>query len=319
VVFELGAAGRIWSLAFANVAIAIFILPKMRLKYNLTWKIDKILLKKALAFSLPLLPHDLSSWIIRLADRIILTSLASVAMTGTYSVGVALCSPISLVADGFGRAWVPFVYNALNYGTNQSKQEIVAVGKLITLAVAFGGLTIALFSTEIVRLALPTSYHESAAVVPVISLALVASTMYRILIVPVYYVKKTALVFWATMFGALTNLVCNFLLIPHFGGVGAAWSWCIALFIQILISLFVSQKILFLPWGLRFFTPIFLATLISQYAHFFEINSVRGRILCDALFLLCILSPLHLSRTEQAYLRYCCFSNIERSNSYFTL
>lgn len=297
--FHQGAAGRIWSLAFANVVIALIILPRMRTSYNLRWRIEKNHLRKSLAFSLPLLPHDLSAWIMSLADRLLLSNLATLAITGTYSVGVALCGPISLVADGFGRAWVPFVYGALNEGTEKAKQEIVAIGKITVLMVTLGGLTIALFAPDIVSIVLPKSYFDSATVIPVVGLALVANAMYRVFIVPMYHVKKTSLIFWSTVCGAVANVLCNILLIPRFAGLGAAWSSFLAILVQISLAMIICQKTLYLPWGIRFFIPLFLSAFISIFLPVYILSSFFLKILAIFLFFLSMFTPLHLSNHER--------------------
>jgi O-antigen/teichoic acid export membrane protein len=302
--FGYGAGGRIWTIALMTGIVALSILPKMWKEHSLRWSIDKEDARNALTYSLPLLPHDLSAWVLSLADRLLLSNMASLATTGLYSVGVALSSITSMIVDGFGRPWVPFVYSKLSEGTAEAKQQIATVGKLFISGVAVICLFVSLFSMELVHLLLPKEYYQSADVIPLISLGFLANGLYRIFVIPMFYVKKTTLIFLTTMIGAASNVLLNILLIPRFAGIGAAWSALISTGIRIGLAWILAQRIIVMPWGVRFFAPVFFCSIIIILFYFLgQLMSIYYRLSLIIVFICTVLSPLSLSGEERILIK----------------
>ena len=299
---HMGAAGRIWGMAITSVCITLVILPGMWNQFRLSFTIDKTCARKAFSFSLPLVPHDLSSWIMSLADRLLLGRLANLAVTGIYSVGVAFSQIVSLVVDGFGRSWVPFVYSKLAENAPEAKREVVQIGKFFVLFVSLMALGISMFSPEIVRLLLHKDYYESAAIIPLVNLGFVANSIYRVFVIPLFYSKKTAFLMMMSITGAVLNVTFNFLFIPRLLAVGAAWAALGATIVRVVLTYFYSQKKIYLPWGIRFFSPFFFSAIATLYIYFTPEIAFGIRILVFLLFLGSMLSPVGFSNEERRML-----------------
>jgi len=299
---HMGAAGRIWGMAIASAGIALVILPGMWNRFRLSFVIDKTCARKAFSFGLPLVPHDLSNWVMSLADRILLGRLANLAVTGIYSVGVAFCQILSLVVDGFGRSWVPFVYAKLAENAPEAKREVVQIGKFFVLFVSLIALGISVFSYEIVRLLLRKDFYESAGIIPLVNLGFVANSIYRVFVIPLFYSKNTAYLLLMSVTGAVLNVTLNFLFIPRFLAIGAAWAALGATIVRMVLTYFYSQKKIYLPWGVRFFSPLFFSAIATLYIYLTPEIAFGIRLLVFLLFLGSMLSPVCLSNEERRLL-----------------
>jgi O-antigen/teichoic acid export membrane protein len=137
--------GRIQAQVIAFGAFAVF---GLFLLYHNSWiklKIDKDYIKNALNFGVPLIPHALSGTIKTMVDRVMITSMVSVASTGLYSVGFQIGMIIGILEDSFNRAYVPWLYERLKRDQHNEKIMIVKLtyayfAGIICLALALGAI-----------------------------------------------------------------------------------------------------------------------------------------------------------------------------------
>jgi O-antigen/teichoic acid export membrane protein len=211
----------IGSTAVAIVAIAIV----ARLG---AWEIDINVLRPALRLGLPLLPHAVSGWALRLADRwliiglIGLPALEARTQVGVYSLGYQLGFIVSIVLQSFNSAWSPYFYRSGS--TEQGPQlhgamTTLVVGGLLALAVGVSTL-----APEIVAVVARPDYDQAAEVVPVIAFAYAIQGLYVMFVAATFLMKRTERLAPITFAAAILNVALNVALLPVFGIMGAAWA-----------------------------------------------------------------------------------------------
>jgi O-antigen/teichoic acid export membrane protein len=209
------------------VAITALILVRMPRP-----RFDPAVVRRALRFGLPLVPHGMAAWILNLSDRLLiglligLPTLATQAAIGIYSFGYVLGQGVALVAISFNAAWVPFWYAR---GDGEQGPALLrevtslAMGGLALITVGAGAL-----APELVRLlaTLRWGFSASAAVdvVVVVALASLVYGLYFMLVSTVFLRRRTGGLPFLTLAAGLGNLGSNLLLIPRLGIAGAAWS-----------------------------------------------------------------------------------------------
>jgi O-antigen/teichoic acid export membrane protein len=186
----------------------------------------------ALRFGLPLVPHSLSAWALRLSDRwligllIGLPVLQAQAAIGVYSFGYQVAYVISLIVISFNAAWSPYFFRVGSQPSApilfQHVTTLVIAGLLI-LAVGVSAL-----APEVVNVVATSRYAEAAAVIPVIAFASVLQGLYTMLVTVIFFTKHTARLAVLTVSAAALNVGLNLVLIPRLGILGAAWSTLIA-------------------------------------------------------------------------------------------
>jgi O-antigen/teichoic acid export membrane protein len=135
--------GRIQAQVIAFGTFAVF---GLYLLYHNGWirlKVDKEYIKNALNFGVPLIPHALSGTIKTMVDRVMITSMVSVASTGLYSVGFQIGMIIGILEDAFNKAYVPWLFERLKRDRYNDKIMIVKLtyayfAVIICLALALG-------------------------------------------------------------------------------------------------------------------------------------------------------------------------------------
>ena len=211
--------GKIYSQIVITAAIAFFIGYQLFKIISYKFNLDHI--KYSLKFGIPLIPHTLSTFILVFFDRIIINQLNGAEDTGLYSFAYNVGMIIQVVIMGMNKSWVPIFYENLE---KKNHKNIHALAVYYSRYINFSALLLILFSHEIVILMADKSYYSSQSVVPVIVLAYLSVFMYTLYANYSFYRKKTLLISSATLMSGIVNIGLNYLLIPKYGYIAAAYT-----------------------------------------------------------------------------------------------
>jgi O-antigen/teichoic acid export membrane protein len=195
-------------------------------------RFDTGLVREALRFGLPLVPHGMAAWVLNLSDRLLigvligLPTIATQAAIGIYSFGYVLGQGVALVAISFNAAWVPFWYAR---GDEQRGPGLLrdmtslSMGALALLTVGVSAL-----APELVRLMATVRWGFSARaagdVIVLVALASLVYGLYFMLVSTVFLRRRTAGLPLLTLAAGVANVGSNLVLIPRLGIAGAAIS-----------------------------------------------------------------------------------------------
>jgi len=103
---HMGARGMLLSIALANLACVIYLFFSLKVyKYISFKKQDKVLQKKLIAYSFPLVPNGISWWVINVSDRTIISIIIGVAANGIYAVANKYAAIFTSIFSIFGMSW----------------------------------------------------------------------------------------------------------------------------------------------------------------------------------------------------------------------
>ena len=221
-----GALGQIKGKLYAS--IILFAIAMYFFRRSSRVSILKAKVIESLKYGLPLIPHCLCWWVLDLSDRIILQKFVALSQVGIYSLGYNIGIGMELIVSAFNKAWVPFLFST----AKKNKDAPQIFSKLSTyymMVILFVGLAISLFSREIIQILATPKFYEASKVVPVIVLSFIFIGMYLMVTNQIFYEKKTAYLTFISAIGAVTNIILNFLLIPKYGIMGAAYATLLSL------------------------------------------------------------------------------------------
>jgi len=189
----------------------------------------RALVRDLLSFGLPFIPVTLSTLVIELSDRYMLGKLAGPSglyQVGLYSLGYKLGVVMLLFVRAFGYAWTPFSISIS--GDSDAKETYSRVMTYFLLLGMFLFLCLSLFAPEVIRAFANPGYVDGAKVVPVILLSYLCYGVYVNLMAGVYIEKRTSPLPFIVGGAASVNLLLNFILIPRYGMMGAAYATLMA-------------------------------------------------------------------------------------------
>lgn len=232
------ASGMLKGLMYASLAMVPYYVSYSfkTADFMLKWNI----LKKSLAFSLPVIPGLLSGWVLSSTDKIFIERALSLNDLGIYSLGYKIAGLVLVFSGAFQQAYNPYFYEVAAWSDQSLARKKLSHYNLYyifsILALCF---LISLFAKEAVGFLLDQKYFESHKIVPIIALAYFTNMVSSIFTLSIYQKKKTLWTMWVQICAAGTNVILNFLMVPVWGAYGAAWA-------TVIVSVFSASVLYFM-------------------------------------------------------------------------
>ena len=223
----LGVDGYLWSFTIGYlVGGMVAFLGSAEYRLLLPFRADRVLLRRMLVYSLPLVPNLLSWWLVSVSGRYAVLWGSGLVAAGLFTAASKMPSIINIVASVFQQAWQ--YSTAREIGSPDRGAFFGAVLRGYSLAtLSAAGLVIAL-NRPISRLMLQAEFSEGWRYVPL--LMLVASFGVISIFFESFYqaLKNSGVLMASTMLGAVVNVVLAVVLVPFMGPWGAGLAGAVA-------------------------------------------------------------------------------------------
>lgn len=190
------------------------------------YKFDIKLTKAMAAYSVVLIPNTFMWWIMNSSDRVMVTSIIGVAANGIYAVSYKLPSLVSTMTGIFNQAWS---YSAIREDGAEDENEYnnMVFNRLISIVML---LSIALLTIvkPLLRLYVGMDYYSAWEYTPFLIIGSAYLTLATFMATSYTVHKDSFGYLFSATFGAVLNIVLNFLLIPIIHVYGAAFATCIS-------------------------------------------------------------------------------------------
>jgi len=218
-------------------------------------------ISSSLSYGLPFIPHLLAGWVLTFVDRVMLAKMVPLDEVGRYTLAITLGMVMLLIVTSIKDAYEPYYYNLLSTDAHPDG-KIIRIFSMYVTGIGVLALFGSLFAEDLIMLLTPARYHGSAKyVAPVILGYLFLGYNYNVGMA-VFYYKKTKLLPLLTGIAAICNITLNYLLIPRFGAIAAAWNTYACFAIMVTVYYIMAQRIR------RFAYPIVKIILLSGLALF---------------------------------------------------
>lgn len=247
---HLGLVGSLLATGCGYGCVLVCTLPWLLLRS--IFSIRKDIMHNLLSFGLPLVVSFLSTWVLQLSDRYLLSIFSSFAETAQYSVAYTLGSAMGVVVLGpFTLAWPTAVYAIAK------REDAPHIFKLVFrwfgLFLLLSTFGLSLIGIIILNLLFPVSYRSGENIIPVVASSVAFYGIAYVFGAGTILTRKT---WWSIVFtvvAAAVNITLNLVLIPFFGAMGAAVSTLVAYVVYALIAYVVNQRIYPVPFEIAMF------------------------------------------------------------------
>jgi O-antigen/teichoic acid export membrane protein len=240
--------GRIISHTLISSIWGIFAFVLLFLRKRVNFSFNKLYIKNALNFGVPLIPHALGGFLIAMTDKVLIANMIGVEATGLYGVGFQVGSVLSIITSAFNLAYVPWLFSNLKEDNVQKKQKIVRFTYLYFLIL----ILFVVFSAGILPFInaffLGEKFIESYSISVWILVGFAFNGMYLMVTNYIFYVEKTQYLGITTLIVGILNVYLCYFMINKIGIVGGAISTCIAYFSSFIITWYLSNLVCPMPW-----------------------------------------------------------------------
>jgi len=250
--------GILLSQLIVGFAKFIFLAASMRGAIRL--RFDWTILRNMLTFGVPLIASNLTMFVLNFSDRFFLQRLQSLDQVGIYAMGYKFGYILNfLLIQPFNMMWQARMY--LVHRQDNARSIFVQVFVLYSLTLIFSALGIAFFGPNVIHWLVDAKYAAAAQIIAPVALSYVFLGFGYYFQLGMLLTGRTGLMGFVNGLAAVLNLGLNYLLISHFGMVGAAWATVLGFLAVAIGNYYGSQRVLPMEFGLsRVVQALALAT-----------------------------------------------------------
>ena len=268
--FKWGIKGFLLSIIGSQCISIMFLLIKSEC-YNkiLKVRLDIVLLKKMLQYSLPLVINNLSWWILNLSDKIMIEYFYGIEILGIYTVASKIPALFSMINSIFLQAWTISVIKSYEKNEDSNFCSVIFNNYSVVMfgTISFFMLVLKMFINFYVGI----EYREALKYIP---LLLFGSIFYGISLFfgSVYSAaKKNMYITLTTIIAAIINGVINILLLSRIGVMAASLSTAISYFFIGIYRMIDSRRFFYFKINLsNFFVNCLLCLIQTIFITIYE-------------------------------------------------
>lgn len=238
---DMGLRGVLLGLLVGQAVVSIVVFLLAIFETQIAW--DPRILIRALAFSLPLVPHLIVGWLLRASDRWILQHYRGPEELGTYFFSYQLASVISLVMFSSNDAIAPrFLASYRDRGAEGARTFQRQIFPFYCWGAVGLASTLILLGPSLVPILSRGRVAHVPVLISILAGAIVASALYSPFANALFAVKKTARLTMLTVTCGVLNVGLNLLLVPQLGALGAAVAMLISYSVLVITILEVAHR-----------------------------------------------------------------------------
>ncbi len=269
--FDQGIQGFFLGAAIASFVVAIVGWIRIR-EY---WQFDRIhwdLWPQLLRFGAPLVPAALAIYFMSTADRWFVQYYHGSEALGIFAVGAKFTMLAVLVVTTFRQAWWPIAMDSMHSDDGPETFRMIA---RLYMGIACAGIVILTYlSPWLVQWLTGPEFHDAWPIVGILAWQAVFYGFFLIASAGIWKAEKTYLNLPLMGGCAIFGIILNWLLVPTYGGEGAALATAITYLVWVIATLVVSQRYWKVPFQMRI---MFLQMVLAMvYVAWFVLVSRGG-------------------------------------------
>lgn len=239
-IFKLGLLGYLLAYAISNLVISIYAIAVGKGYLAISENIDIVKMREMLKYSIVLIPNSFMWWIMNSSDHIMVTSMIGVAANGIYAISYKLPTLISTFTGIFNQAWS---YSAIkeNGSTDEEKYNNSVLNHMISIVMLIG-VAMMVIIKPFLKIYVQENYFEAWKYTPFLIIGCVYLTLGTFMSTSYTVHKDSKGYLISGSFGALINIILNFVLIPIIGVYGAAIATCLSYIFVFIFRVFHTRK-----------------------------------------------------------------------------
>lgn len=275
VVLRLNAMTMLWAYIIGPVAggTVAFISKKMWRYFSFCY-FDATHVKEYLKYAAPLVPNELSWWVVHASDRTIISAVLGVAFNGLIAVASKFSSIYTTVFSVFNTAWTEQC--VLHFNEEGGKKYIAETTVTVTKLFVCVTAGIVAFMPFVFPIMVDSKYDAAYGLIPLYMAAVFFNVLIG-LVSPIYLINnETGKVATSTFAAALINIVVDLALVKFIGMYAAPISSLCAYLVISLWRLWdIEKRYLKIPFGKTFLIASVTAFAIVTAGYYSKILLIQ--------------------------------------------
>lgn len=286
-VLSLKLLGIVLAYVLSNLIASIYLIIRINIFKYIDFKVlSKNSIKELALYSLPLIPNSISSWIMSISDKVMISFFLGVSFNGIYSISTKFSMLLSHVFTAFSLSWTESASMS-----SEDKDRSSYFSKIINnifLLCSFICIIILASMPIIFKFFIEESYSEAYLYIPILIFASFFE-LFSILMGSVFIaLKMPKQIATTTIIGGVINIIINALFLKNHGLIIACISTLVSyIYISIVRYLKISKHIkIKLDFSKYIFILILYIITIFIYYYKSIIASIISIVILSIAFLI---------------------------------
>ncbi|MGN0114945.1 MAG: lipopolysaccharide biosynthesis protein, partial [Acutalibacteraceae bacterium] len=267
------ALSRIYGMLIGSAPFLVFYLFTLLKKSKKV--VDFSIFKQCLLVGSPLILHYLSQSIMGQSDKLIIQSFYTKEDVAIYSMAHSISWLMYIFVVATNSTVMPWLYKKMKKNDMKSISNTVTILMLILCIMSF---CVSIAAPELMLIFGGKRYIGGSDMIPPLVCTLIFIFLTTIFTNFEFYFQKTMVTAVSTIFGAVINIVLNYLFIPRMGPVAACYTTLFSYLVIAVIHYFALRKII----------------KTTNVFRFKDIVSTKALLIISVLFSVLIMSTLLL-------------------------
>lgn len=283
-----GVRGYIFSMIFSNLVTALYSFCFSG-SYNFISfsRVKIVTIRDVLKYSIPLIPNAIMWWLVSALNRPVMEHHLDYSSIGIFAVANRFPAVIIMVFSVFSVSWNISVFE--EYKSKDFEQFYSKTFKLLFSCITAISSAIILFSDVIIKLFASSDFKDASLYMPVLIIGALFSCYSAFFGTCFSVERKSKYFFYSSLWGAITAVVLNAILIPCWGVWGTCVSTVLSFFSMFISRYFYSLKFVkakLLSRSLLYGVVLLFGTGVSIYIESYFVRALAFGIVVMLLYLL---------------------------------
>lgn len=236
----MGVRGYILAMIYANLLTGAYsFLFSQSYQYLSFRKLEREKIYDLLKYSIPLIPNGVMWWLVSALNRPVMEYNLDYSAIGIFAVANRFPAVITMVFTVFSVAWNISVFE--EYGKEGYEDFYKKTFRMLFMIIVVVASLLIVSSEMIVTIFAAPEFYDAWKYMVILIIGSVFSCLSSFFGSNYGVVKQSKYYFYSSVWGAVTAIVLNFLLIPPFGLWGTAFSMMMS-FVMMMLSRYVYSK-----------------------------------------------------------------------------
>lgn len=240
-VIRIGLNGYIYSqiIAYAVASMVMLLLGKSA-NGDMSYQKDAALEKEMVSYGVPMIAYSTGSFINNAADRYIVAGICGSAVNGIYGVAYKIPAILMVFQRIFAQAWQ--MSATKSYTDEKSKEFFSGMYKGYNTFMVIGCSVLIAFVRLIAWFMFKKEFYVAWMCVPYLLISVIFGALTGFLGSICLAHKDSKSMGIATFTGAIINVLLNFILVPRFEALGAAFATAVSYAVMCAFAFFFVRK-----------------------------------------------------------------------------
>lgn len=215
-------------------------------------------------YSYPFVFTMILTWLFESTDKIALRQWADFKELGLYSAAFIIIGLLTIIKSAFTSFWVPIAYETFENDPSNIK-FFEKVSKIVSFSMFLIAILVIL-SKDLIILFLGSQYSEASLMLSFLVFIPVMYTISETTVIGINFYKKVKWHIVISSLSCICNIVGNYLLVPTYGGIGAAISTGTSYIVFFTLRTIISLRYYRVSYALhKVYLSIIITFLYSIY------------------------------------------------------